>query len=112
MDAAQAGAAAERTARAAAEASLSDARVSLQQTNEQLQESLANGSTAALAALLEEKGMAEAKAREAVAAAEAATKERNEAKRELARRVEEVSFSRSKGGNNFACNFSFLLPVS
>lgn len=62
MTAAEAGAAAERGARAAAEASLSEAKESLKDTHALLQESLANGPAVALAALLEEKAAAEATA--------------------------------------------------
>lgn len=74
VDAAQAGAAAERAARADAEAALSEARASLRHTNEWLQESLANGPTAALAALLEEKEAAKMAAAQAVEEAAAGTR--------------------------------------
>ncbi|CBN80172.1 hypothetical protein Esi_0116_0046 [Ectocarpus siliculosus] len=75
VEIAQNGADRERTARAVAEAALSNARESLKETHEMLMESLDNGPKAALAALLEEKRAAEAKAAEAVAIAEAAMAE-------------------------------------
>lgn len=73
VEAAQVGAAAEQRARTMAEASLTQARSSLRETHQLLQESLANGTTVALTVLLEEKNAAEAKAEAAVTAAEAAT---------------------------------------
>lgn len=66
VEAAQAGAAAERAARADAEAALAEARASLRHTNEWLQESLTNGPKAALAALLEEKEAAKEAAAKAM----------------------------------------------
>lgn len=80
VEAAQAGAAAERAARADAEAALSEARASLRHTTERLQESLANGPRAALAALLEEKEAAEGAAAKAVEEAAAGTRELNKKK--------------------------------
>lgn len=62
MEAARAGVEVERLARVAAEASLSNAHRTLEETRGMLQESIANGSVVALSALLEENVEAEAKA--------------------------------------------------
>lgn len=82
VEAAQAGAATERAARAAAEAALSEARVLLRDTGAFLQESLANGPRAALAALMEEKEAAEAAAATAIEQAAAETRALKEKRRE------------------------------
>lgn len=83
------GAAEERAARAKADAALSEARVSLRDTNNRLQESLDNVPKAAVAALLEEKKSAEAKAAAAIKKAEAAVAAGKRALKE--KRGEELS---------------------